>query len=948
MQSFIGNTAQYILEKYSNPEEVCIVMPNKRAGLFLKKEIASRVDKPTWSPHVTSIEDFVFTISDLQLADSSELLLALFRHVKKTKGHEEDRFEDFCKWAPSLLTDYSEIDMWMADPKSLFSNLADIKEIENWSLGEEKLTEFQKKYLHFWDQLGNWYFALRSEMLGKKKAWIGLAHRIVADDIANNQKLDQWKHVVFAGFNALSSSQEKIFSVLSSTGKAKILWDADRYYLEDNLHEAGLFLRRQREKFFGGRSETSARMTQSDGDFQHVTDYLTGSPKNITLIAAARNVSQARAAATFLNEQGKVFVADETAVVLADESLLIPALNALPRRFTDVNITMGYPMRSTPVYTLLQIVFSLQENAERFGIYSREKELKFYHHDIIRLLRHPYFIAASTYPESLIEIIRQIGRRNLTFATASRLREIGGEHFQHLHWFKPWKNSNECISQLREIISELRSVFSKREDVSLDIEYLYQFHLALNKITTLIGDSPEFANVAAIKALILQNFGSGTIPFSGEPLAGLQVMGMLETRCLDFKNVIIVSANEGVLPSAGSQHSFIMYDLRKAFNLPVHQERDALTAYNFYRLLQRAENICLVYNTDQDGIGAKEKSRYVSQLVYELPKLNKQVKIQNLIAGAELDAGGFSKTISIDSSVEIAEIAAKKALDGFSPSLINLFRECRLKFYFRYIVGLKELDEVEESVDQNMLGTIMHKALENLYRPFVGEALSPENLESMHKLVSPEVLNAFKKEFPDEEADRGRNHLARKVATRYITQYLEQEKERIVSQLAKKINNTVLGLEEVLTFESTVSGKTVLFKGSADRIDEMNKAIRIIDYKTGNVDDKDVKIDDIALFATTDDKGKAFQLMMYAWLYLKSRNENATVQPGLISFRRKDKRLLELKTPTGNFLNLKNIAGFEEVLFAITEQILSPNTTFDQTQDVQMCRSCEFNQICRR
>jgi ATP-dependent helicase/nuclease subunit B len=939
MQSFIANTAQFILEKYSNPEEVCVVMPNKRAGLFLKKEIASRIEKPTWSPQVTSIEDFVFTISDLQPADSSELLLALFRLVKKSKGHEEDRFEDFCKWAPSLLTDYSEIDMWMADPKSLFSNLADIKEIENWSLGEENLTEFQKKYLHFWDQLGNWYFALCAEMLAKNKAWIGLAHRIVADEIADNPKLGQWKHIVFAGFNALSSSQEKIFSVLSSTGKAKILWDADRYYLEDPLNEAGLFLRRQREKFFGSKSET---------DFQHVTDFLTGSPKNITLIAAARNVSQARAAVTFLNEQGKDFIADETAVVLADESLLIPALNALPQRFSDVNITMGYPMRNTPVYTLLQIVFSLQENAERFGIYSREKELKFYHHDIIRLLRHPYFIATSSNPDSLVEVIRQIGRRNLTFATASRLKEVGGEHFRHLQWFKPWKDANDCVTQLREIISELRSVFSKREESALDVEYLYQFHLALNKITTLIGDSPEFSSIAAIKALILQNFGSGTIPFSGEPLAGLQVMGMLETRCLDFKNVIVVSANEGVLPSAGSQHSFIMYDLRKAFNLPVHQERDALTAYNFYRLLQRAENICLVYNTDQDGIGAKEKSRYVSQLVYELPKVNKQVVVRNLIAGAELDASGFAKTISIESSPEIAEIAAKKALDGFSPSLINLFRECRLKFYFRYIAGLKELDEVEESVDQNMLGTIMHKALENLYRPFVGVPLAPENLDAMHKLVSPEVLNAFKREFPDEEADRGRNHLARKIATRYITQYLEQEKDRIVSQLAKKVSNTVLGLEEVLSFESVVNGKNVLFKGSADRIDEMNKAIRIIDYKTGKVDDNEVKMDDISLFTTTDDKGKAFQLMMYAWLYLKSRNENAAVQPGLISFRRKDKRLLELKTPTGNFLNMKNIAGFEEALFAITEQILSPATTFDQTSDVQMCRTCEFNQICRR
>lgn len=939
MQSFISNVAKFLLENYSRPEEVCIVMPNRRAGLFLKKEIADSLSQPAWSPTITSIEEFVFGISELQPADTAELLLALFRIVRKSKGHEEDRFEDFCKWAPSLLADYNEVDMWMADPKNLFTNLADIKEIENWSLGEEQLTEFQKKYLHFWDQLGLWYFALRAEMLGRNKAWTGLAHRMVAENIADNEKLNRWKHLVFAGFNALSSSQEKIFTVLSSAGRANILWDADRYYMEDPLNEAGHFLRKHREKFFGGKNEV---------DFPHIGDDLAGSAKNITLIAAARNVSQARAAATFLNEQGKHFVADETAIVLADESLLIPTLNALPQRFADVNITMGYPMRNTPVYTLLHILFSLQENAARFNITAKTGERKFYHHDIIRLLRHPYVIAGAEQPEALIRIIREIGRRNLTFVTASKLQELSGGNFTHAHWFQPWKDADDCIAKLRETVTELRTVFQSREESALDVEYIYQFHLALNKITTLIGDSKEFSQIAAIKTLAVQIFGSGTIPFSGEPLAGLQVMGMLETRCLDFKNVIIVSANEGVLPGQSSQHTFIMYDLRKAFGLPVYQERDALTAYNFYRLMQRAENICLVYNTDQDGIGAKEKSRYVSQLIYELPKQNRQLTMRALIAGAELDATTFTKTITIDSSPEIVDIAAIKARDGFSPSLINLFRECRLRFYFRYIAGLREADEVEENVDQNMLGTIMHTALESLYTPFVGKALSAENVEAMHALVSSSVLSAFRKEFPDEEADAGRNHLARKIATRYIEQYLAQEKERITSQLARKINNTVVALEETLQFESAVNGIPVLYKGNADRIDDMNKVVRIIDYKTGYVDDNDVKIDGAEIFTTTDDKGKAFQLMMYAWLYLKSKDAAAVVQPGLISFRRNDKRFMQLVTPTSQVVTSKTIVEFEQALTAITAQILSPETKFDQTPDVMMCRNCEFNAICRR
>lgn len=939
MNSFIGNTAKYILENYSQLNEVCVVLPNRRAGLFLKKEIASSVNAPVWSPDIFSVEDFVYRLTDLQPADSAELLLALFRIVKASKGHEEDRFDEFCKWAPALLSDFNEVDMWMADPKALFSNLADIKEIESWSLGEETLTDFQKKYLHFWDQTGLWYNALRTEMLSRNKAWIGLSHRLVAEDISNNKQLGQWKHIVFAGFNALSSSQEKIFSVLSSSGKAKVLWDADRYYLEDPMNEAGSFMRNHREKFFGAKTEL---------DFPHVGDFLAGTKKNITLIAAARNVSQARAAAGFLQQEGKDFIADETAVVLADETLLIPALNSLPQRFSDVNITMGYPMRNTPVFTLLQILFSLQENATRFNIRSREGELKFYHHDVIRLLRHPYVVASAQHPDTLVDVIRQIGRRNLTFVSVSKLSEVGGPEFKMQQWFESWNSAEHCIDKLRDVIAEMKSVFSSREESALDVEYLYQFHLALNKISTLVKDWKEFSTVSAIKNLLLQVFGTSSVPFSGEPLAGLQVMGMLETRCLDFKNVILVSANEGVLPQQSSQHSFIMYDLRKAFGLPVHQQRDAITAYNFYRLMQRAENICIVYNTDQDTFGVKEKSRYVSQLLYELPKVNKQVVIRNIIAGAELDSSPVSDVISILSSPEIVKLAAEKAAKGFSPSLINLFRECRLRFYFRYIAGLQEEKEVEENVDQNTLGTIMHATLEKLYTPFLNQPLHVANIEAMKSLVASTVKESFRTLFPDEEADAGKNHLAGKIAVRYISTYLEQEAERIKSQLIKKVENTVVALEETLQCETEVSAIKVLFKGNADRIDKMGNITRLIDYKTGQVEEKELKMDSPHVFLEGDKQGKAFQLMMYAWLYLKSKDAAAVVQPGIISFRKNKKGFMHLETPSGQFVTEKNLGDFENVLMEITKQILSPETVFNQTINVQMCRNCEFNTICRR
>lgn len=866
------------------------------------------------------------------------MLLVLYRIVRKTPGHEEEPFDGFCKWAPALLADFAETDLWMADPKKLFSNLTEIKHMEHWSLGEPGLTDFQKKYLHFWDQLASWYEQLRKEILSRGKCWTGLAHRIVAENIQNNSRLDQWQHFVFAGFNALTTAQDKIFSALSSSGKAAILWDADRYYLEDPLNEAGNFMRLNREKYFSNKQQ----------DFPHVSDDFAGKAKNITLIAAARNVSQARAAAGFLESYGAKFVPDETAVVLADEQLLFPMLNALPARFGDVNITMGYPLRNTPVYTLVSVLFSLQENAARLNVVSREGELKFYHHDVIRLLRHPYVVASSKDPAALISLIQVIGRKNMTFISPAQLKTYGGENLLHAGWFTPWKNGEHVIAQLNSTINFLRDVFSTRSENTLDTEFLYQFHLALNRISSLTRGESEFSVVSSIKNLLLQVFGSGTIPFSGEPLAGLQVMGLLETRCLDFKNVIVVSANEGVLPSQSSQHSFIMYDLRRAFGLPVYQDRDALSAYNFYRLLQRADNICLVYNTDQDTFGVKEKSRYVAQLIHELPKANPMVKFRSLIAGAELDAGTMGDAIAIPSSAEIVEIAKEKAKEGFSPSLINLFRECSLKFYFRYIAGLREQDEVEESVDQNTLGTIMHVALEKLYTPRLNIEQTPELLHQMKSEVVATCDRAFREIFPEEDNNGGKNLLARQIAQRYILQYLSLEISRIGSQNERSIKNTTVSLEEELETNLDVAGVPVRFKGKADRIDTMDRVVRLIDYKTGNIRQGELKISGTEEFLGGDKHGKAFQLMMYAWLYLKAKNASAIVQPAIISFRKLKSGPVPLELGNSNVLTSKTLTDFEEILIQITQQILSAETVFEQTKNQQQCRSCEFNTICRR
>ena len=944
VSSFLGNVADFILAHHSDAGNLCVVLPNRRAGLFLKKELTERINTPAWSPTILPVEDLFFQLAGLQKADQAELLLSLYEIVKKTPGHTEEPFDGFCKWAPALLTDFNDVDSGLADPKQLFRNLADIKDIEHWSLGETTLSDFQKKYLEFWNHITNWYNELRAVMLAAGKAWSGLAQRVTAENLQERVSPGPWQHYIFAGFNALSKAEEKLFAFLSSNGKADLLWDTDRYYLEDKMNEAGKFLREYKEKFF--KTKTSI-----DRPFEHVIDGIAGTAKNVTLIAAARNVSQARAASGFLEKEGAGFVPGETAIVLADEQLLMPVLNAVPSRFPDVNITMGYPMRNTPVFTLLHILFSLHENAARFGIKTREGDVKFYHQDIIRLLRHPYIVAGAKKPALLITFIQEMARKNMTFVSLKQLvkpstetRRLGIEHF-----FNPWTSAQQAIDEIRAVIDNLRTIFAAKAEVyALDMEYLFQLNLALNRISTLFSERKGFDEISSVKTLLLQVFGSSAVPFSGEPLRGLQIMGMLETRLLDFKNVILVSANEGVLPSSSMQHSFILHDLRKAFGLPMYNDREAIAGYNYYRMIQRAENICIIYNTDQDSFGVKEKSRYVAQMLHELPKVNKQVTFRSIVAGAELDSSPVTDEITIPSSPEIISLIAKKATDGFSPSLVNTFRECRLRFYFRYVAGLREEEEVEETVDQNTLGTIMHTALEKLFMPLLLKELEPADFTAMKTKVTAACRDAFREHFPDEESGSGKNLLAEKIAQRYITNFIDQEISRITLEKTKGFTTTVLALEKEIGTTQTISGMNVLFKGKADRIDRVGPVIRLADYKTGKVEDNDVKIAAWSEFTETDKKGKAFQLMMYAWLYLKSEDGAAMVQPGIVSFRMVKKGFLHLHTPQGDRITSENLGEFEKSLFTITEQMLSEKTLFDQTPNVQQCRVCEFNAICRR
>jgi RecB family exonuclease/transcriptional regulator with XRE-family HTH domain len=949
METFLSKVCDHLLASYGEQlDELCIVLPNRRGGLFLERQLASRFTKPAWAPSIYSMEDFIWEQSGLQQTDLAEQLFIFYSAYRDYEQEKAESFEAFCKWAPTLLADFNETDSCLADTEKLFGNLSDIREIENWSLGEATLTDFQKQYLHFWKRIGDWYRLYRKMLAQENKAYTGLAYRTVAEKISTPGFGQQWKKIIFAGFNALNPAEERIFTVLQDSGRAETLWDGDRYFLEDNAQEAGRFLRKYRHSYF--RPAPGAR------GFRHIEDRLSTEEKNITVAGVAKMVSQSKAAVHFLEtlDKQKRF-SPSTAIILSDDQLLLPLLHALPEEAQYINITMGFPLRHTPVSSLVNALFQLHEDAQRFNIHTREGELKFYHTDLIRLLRHPYvrqLLAGTGLPEQLE---RHIVRFNIIFASEGQLRKATKENENAFelfaHFLRPWPDAAAALQGLQQAIDLLRPQFvpapsddPEKKSFSIETEYLFQLSLIVKRARTLQEKWKVAPDIRSLRALVTQQLASTTLPFYGEPVGGLQVMGLLETRTLDFENLIFLSANENLLPGGRSQPTFILYDLRRAFGLPVWHDKDAMTAYNFYRLLVRAKNVFIIHNTDQDTFGGGEKSRFVTQLQHELSVINKKATITETVfdAGIPLSAAPPAP-IRIPKDEAVRTKLGELAASGLSPSLLNSFRACSLQFYFHYVASLREPDEVEETIGADTLGTIIHGALEELYKPLIGQALNPAQIDEMKKQVPHTCDAMFARHFSNEEASSGKNLLARRIAVRYISSFLDEEKKTL-----KKSPLKVEALESDLRFAVNVNGKTIQLRGQADRIDSTPTHIRLVDYKTGKTEKRELNVGDWEEILVKPEIHKSFQLLMYAWLYAKMTGSVLPIQSGIISFRKLKDGLLHVTTPDGGFLLPKTLEEFGHALQKLLETLFSDEREFVQTDELKTCKLCAFKTICRR
>ena len=865
-QTFLNKLSLKILHDYPNSiADLVIILPNKRAKVFLIEELKNEITNTIFSPEIVSIEDFVQEIAGIRAIDSVELLFEFYSvYLSVTDVTKQESFEIFANWAKTLLQDFNEIDRYLLDPDKILKYLENIKEVEHWAVDADKRTNLIDNYLAFWKLLPTYYHSLYGYLLNKEIGYQGLIYREAVQNLNHFSNSTANKTYIFAGFNALNQAEEKIVQHLLALNKAKIYWDIDEVFLKDFQHDAGLFTRRFKNDWSYYKSNP----------FEWIAnDY--SQEKNIEIIGTPKSIGQAKIVGDLIekninsnnNELKKV------AVVLGEESLLVPVLYSLPVTVDALNITMGYSSKNNPAQILIAKLFKTHTNA----LSRNATNYVFYYKDILDILTHP-LIEPYANCSNLVTIIN---KNNFTFITHKKILELqpeGNALFTLL--FLKWdKTSIDVLATVSQILLLIKANLSNdNEEEKITNAFVYSIFKVINKLISYYSTHPHIDKIETLHAIYKQVIDVAEVSFEGEPLNGLQIMGVLESRVLDFETVIITSVNEGKFPAGKSMNSFIPYDVKREYGLPTYKEKDAIYTYHFYHLLQRAKNIYLIYNTESEGIDAGEKSRFITQLEVET-QANHTIK--HRIFNANVPEIAY-QPLRIEKSSKVMQRLKEIAEKGFSPSSLTTYIRNPMQFYFQRILRISDADEVEENIAVNTLGTIIHGALEELYTPFIDKFLTVEDIKSCISKIDEEVLKQFKEVYKEGEIKKGRNLLAFEVAKRNVLNFLKLELAQIENGDAIKI----LALEQTFerNFEHSSLPFPVLIKGNVDRIELRNGKIRIIDYKTGSVLQPSVTLKSWNGLTNDIKRDKIIQVLAYAFMY-EEHAKGLEIEAGIISFK---------------------------------------------------------------
>ena len=943
--AFIQNIIDYIFKNYDLSKDIVeVVFPNKRASIHFKRQIVSQLSKTSWMPITSSVQQAMEKWSGLHLVDSLDVALELMSINDKDANNKVLK-QNFLGLASQMAKDFDEIDQYKVDAKNLFESLNEVKIIENYTFSEYTLSnedsyKAQSKYLQFFSSLINYYSALRLNLFSRKVGYYGMITRCLSELPTDElvKRIDG-KKIVFAGFNALTTTEEDVVVRLVENGNAVMLWDLDEYYINDKKQEAGRFA----NDFFAKHRNLAGK---KDYDNEHhgisfIGNALSTAEKEINVISVSGSSVQANALQLMMEKR------ENSVVVLADEALLIPTLNSLPDSVGEINVTMGYPFANTPLYGFIDQIFRFQHSLSDSKI-DLWPLASFCDADFIKLVFNgkDYDSLMSWLKDKQSSSDLSLHVKDFySIGKSDDNQEDGASEdlarFLTLSSTK-WIDSKDCIENLKSI---LRVSLQKIKDESYFVKN--QISVAgkvLNKVESLIKkyDSVEILD---LQMLILQIGREMSIAMKGEA-DGLQVMGLLETRNLDFDVVNMLSVNEGVIPKNKNSNSLIPYDVRKYYNLPTYNQQQAVYAYHFYRLLHNAKKINLFYNSLSDSSGLGEPSRFIRQIEYELVKKNPKVKLQHFQYKSPI-INLKSNIISVDKDDTML-----KKITKLSPTSISTYLRCSLQYYWKYIMNIN-CDEVNEEIQMNVIGSIIHNTLDELYRNFGNEIVTESKfLEVRSQYLDKCYQNALRNNnFRNGLPKTGFNSIIASVIDTMISRFLDNE-----HNIVKENSLRILCTEKELSFHLN----NVELHGFADRIDLLNDKLRVIDYKTGSVNPYDVSISGNAQ-QLQDMHDKSIQLIMYKYLFIKMLNSNTlgldealiahieeeNIVPGIIALQKMSNGVFELKVNNADLAN-----DFEAQCDIMFEQLISDifdkNNPFTQTDDTKVCGYCGFRNICKR
>lgn len=962
MQTFLQLVAQDIYHKIGNDlSRVAIVFPNKRAGLFFNEYLAMQSDSPLWSPAYISISELFKQLSSLKAGDPIRLVCELYK-VFREETRSEESLDEFYFWGELLISDFDDVDKNLVDADRLFSNLQDLKNImddydfinpeqeqairqffQNFSI--EQRTQLKEKFISMWDKLGDIYRHFRSNLTELGISYEGMMYRQVMEELkADELKYDRY---VFVGFNVLNKVETQFFKQLHEAGKALFYWDYDVFYTKQSreqqlpyVHEAGEFILRNLKLFPNELPESCFDVMRQ--------------PKTVRYISAPTENAQARYLPEWVRNtiiQNPGTKEKENAVVLCNEALLLPVLHSIPQEVENVNITMGFPLAQTPAYSFINALTELQTTGYRTDTG------RYIYAAVQTALKHPYVRQLSSRAESLE---KQLSKDNRFYPLPSELKQ--DEFLDKL--FTPQGNATALCNYLTEMLREV-SVLYRQEEETEDIfnqlyrESLFKSYTLINRLLNLMESGELNLQISTLKRLLNRLLGSANIPFHGEPAIGMQIMGVLETRNLDFRNLIMLSLNEGQLPKADGESSFIPYNLRKAFGMTTIEHKNAVYAYYFYRLIQRAENITLLYNTASDGLNRGEMSRFMLQFRTESP---------HQIIKEYIEAGQSPQNVPDICIEKTSEMITKMhhAYDIhvhpnalLSPSALNTYLDCRLRFYYRYVARLKAPDEVSAEIDSALFGTLFHKSAQLAYSSLTthGKEVSKENLEQLLRndiKLQDFVDLAFKEDFfhipVNEKSEYNGIQL---INAKVINEYLRQLLRNDLQYAPFCIEGMEKGVNEVVTINTPIGELQLQIGGTIDRMDSKEDTLRIVDYKTGGKPQTPQNIEQ--LFTPAEKRPNyIFQTFLYA--AIMCRKQTLKVAPSLLYIHRAASDtyspVIEMgearkpKIPVNNFAFYED--EFRERLHTLLEEIFSKDEPFTQTADNKKCEFCDYKRLCKR